>query len=82
MKKKKVVYQENYVKDSVTHDSESIVAINKCTSNRFLINTGKYDDGTEFCTIKFDGVDTVKLKKLMDALDRKSDPRLPFQSLH
>jgi len=55
-KKRKIVYQETYVKGVVAQKEEVLQLINKSDSIIYIGKVGKYDDGKEFLTITIDNI--------------------------
>jgi hypothetical protein len=56
MKKKRIVYQENYVKGVVGDKEEIIKLINMPDTVIYIGKVGKYEDGKEFTTITVDNI--------------------------
>ena len=55
-KKRKIIYQEGYIKGVVAKKEEIIDVINKPESTIYIDKVGKYDDGKEFIIIKIDNL--------------------------
>ena len=55
-KKRKIIYQEGYIKGVVAKKEEIIDVINKPEGTIYIDKVGKYDDGKEFIIIKIDNL--------------------------
>ena len=54
MAKRKLIYKESYVKDSVADKKEVLDLIKIDTTKVLAIDSGKYDDETMFMTFKIE----------------------------
>jgi hypothetical protein len=55
-KKRKIIYQEGYIKGVTVSKEEILKAINTPGSSIYIEKVGKYDDGKEFIIIKIDNL--------------------------